>query len=321
MYTFYRRLKKVNEAYLPVIKTSGDCFSKLSPQVPGLESGEDIGVLEQLCHLRSLGNDEILKVKNVNANVSEPVPPELEIITIDENQADGRSFGYNDTNVFNRILSKYNKYCCFAFKDNHVRKRNSRKKSAPLYTVKAECAKRGCPVTATIKEFDKSDMLNIAFEGNVIHPIGEYKARRRIEKEKEDLDFVLEGNTNSKTLYLYNKNMENIDGDSFGTGNLTGAGVTPNSIHVAASRVRKKHNTMDGIINDVLRIQSQLEEDDRLNNGKNSRKMFGYVHYPSISGSGIQIRLTDEALIRLYHFLTHHYTSTQQELLFRQYHG
>ena len=26
LYTFYRRLKKVNEAYLPVIKTSGDCF-------------------------------------------------------------------------------------------------------------------------------------------------------------------------------------------------------------------------------------------------------------------------------------------------------
>ena len=31
--------------------------------------------------------------------------------------------------------------------------------------------------------------------------------------------------------------------------------------------------------------------------------MFGYVHYPSISGSGIQITLTDEALIRLYHLV------------------
>ena len=178
-------------------------------------------------------------MKNVNANVSETVPPEHEILSIDENQADGLSFGYNYTNAFNKTLSKYNKYCSFAFKYNHVRKRNSRKKSAPLYTVKAECAIRGCPVTATNKEFDKSDMLNIAFEGNVIHPIGEYKARRRIDKEKADLDFELEDNPNRKTIYLYNKNMENIDGDSFGAGNLTGAGVTPNSIHVAASRLRK----------------------------------------------------------------------------------
>ena len=30
--------------------------------------------------------------------------------------------------------------------------------------------------------------------------------------------------------------MGNIDGDSFGAVNLTGAGVTPNSIHVATSR-------------------------------------------------------------------------------------
>ena len=242
-------------------------------------------------------------MKNVNANVSETVPPEHEILSIDENQADGLSFGYNYTNAFNKTLSKYNKYCSFAFKYNHVRKRNSRKKSAPLYTVRAECTITGCPVTATIKTFDKSDMLNIAIEGDVIHPIGEYKARRRIDKEKADLDFELEDNPNRKTIYLYNKNMENIDGDSFGAGNLTGAGGTPNSIHVAASRVRKRHNSMDGITNDVLRIQSQLEEDDRLNDGKNRRKVFGFVHYPSISSSGIQITLTDKALIRLYHLV------------------
>ena len=30
LYTFFRRLKKGNEPYLPVIKTSGDCFRKLS---------------------------------------------------------------------------------------------------------------------------------------------------------------------------------------------------------------------------------------------------------------------------------------------------
>ena len=102
--------------------------------------------------------------------------------------------------------------------------------------------------------------------------------------------------------------MGDIDGDSFGAGNLTGADVSPNSIRIIASRVRKKHNTIYyantqyyGLINDVLRMQSQLEEDGRLNDSNNSRKVFGYVHYPLISRSGIQITLTDEALIRLYH--------------------
>ena len=74
-------------------------------------------------------------MENVNGNVSEPVPPELEILPTYKNQAGRRSFGYNYTNVFNRILSKYNKYCCFAFKYNHVRKHNSRKKSARLYIL------------------------------------------------------------------------------------------------------------------------------------------------------------------------------------------
>ena len=35
LYTFYRRLKKGKEPYLPVIKTSRDCFRKLNPQVTG----------------------------------------------------------------------------------------------------------------------------------------------------------------------------------------------------------------------------------------------------------------------------------------------
>ena len=50
-------------------------------------------------------------------------------------------------------------------------------------------------------------------------------------------------------------------------------------------------------------MQFQFEEDDQLNNDKNSRKVFGYVHDPSISGSDIQITLAEEALMRLYHLV------------------
>ena len=67
-------------------------------------------------------------------------------------------------NVFNRTLSKHNKYCCFGFKNNHVPKHNSRKKSAPLYTVKAECVITRCLVTATNKKFDKI-LENINLDG------------------------------------------------------------------------------------------------------------------------------------------------------------
>ena len=59
------------------------------------------------------------------------------------------------------------------------------------------------------------------------------KAQRRIDKEKEDLDLALERNPNRNFfLSFYNKNMENIDGDSFGAGILTSTGVTNASIYV-----------------------------------------------------------------------------------------
>lgn len=81
------------------------------------------------------------------------------------NQTDGRLFRYKYTNVFDRTLSKHSEYCCFAFKYNHVPKHNSRKKSAPLYKVKAECATTRCPVTATNKTFDKTlENINLGGE-------------------------------------------------------------------------------------------------------------------------------------------------------------
>ena len=87
-----------------MIETNRDYFRKLSLQFSGLESYEDIGVLEQLCHLKILAKGEICKVKNVNGNVSKHPPPELEILRTEENQTDGRSFGCNY--VFNRIFLK-----------------------------------------------------------------------------------------------------------------------------------------------------------------------------------------------------------------------
>ena len=141
----------------------------------------------------------------------------------------------------------------------------------------------------------------INFRGDIEHTIGEYKSRRRIDDEKKALDSVFEAHSNTRPSTIFKKYLEATDGDSFGPGNLTGAGVTPYSIYLAASRVRSKHNSMEEIDDDVLKFQEQFEEDDKNEKSLIKKKVSGFVHCPSVSSCGIQIFLTDEALVRLYH--------------------
>ena len=172
--------------------------------------------------------------------------------------------------------------------------------------MKAECKISGCPVSATIQKIDNSEFMNINFRGDIVHPVEEYKSRRRIDDEKKALDSVLVAHPNTRPSSTFKKHLEAIDGDSFGAGSLTGAGVTPNSIHLAASRVRSKHKSMEGIHDDVLKLQKQFEEDSKDEKLLIKKKVPGFVHYPYFSCSGIHIFLTDEALVRLYHVVCPH---------------
>ena len=65
---------------------------------------------------------------------------------------------------------------------------------------------------------------------------------------------VFEAHTNTRPSTVFKKHLEPIDGDSFVVGNLTGAGVTPNSIHVPASIARSKYNNMERMHDDVLKL-------------------------------------------------------------------
>lgn len=74
---------------------------------------------------------------------------------------------------------------------------------------------------------------------------------------------MFEAHTNTRPSTIFKKHLEPIDGGSSGAGNLTGAGVTPNSIHVPASIACSKYNNMERIHDDVLKPQKQFEEDSK----------------------------------------------------------
>lgn len=71
---------------------------------------------------------------------------------------------------------------------------------------------------------------------------------------------------------------------------------------------------MEEIDDDVLKFQEQFEEDDKNEKSLIKKKVSGFVHCPSVSSCGIQIFLTDEALVRLYHVvcLVYHCTLVLQ---------
>ena len=117
---------------------------------------------------------------------------------------------------------------------------------------------------------------------------------------------MFEAHPNTRPSTIFKKHLEAIDGDSFGAGYLTGAGITPNSIQMAASRVRSKHSSMGGIHDDFLKLQKQFEEDNKGKRSLIKRKVPSFVRYPSVSSSSIQIFLTDEVLVRLYHVVCPH---------------
>ena len=251
LYSFYRKLTS-EETRKSISLNNKNCQNFLKSSMES--DDENMDILQQLSGTKCLGDGETLLLRNLEKAILEPVPEELSLVPIDKNNEAEHCFGYNYTNVFNKVLSKHDKYCCFSFKYNHIRKENSRKKSTPKFEIKAKSTKSGCPVSATIQKFDNSEFMNINLRGDIVHPIGKYKSRRRIDDKKKVLDSVFEAHPNARPSTIFKKRLEAIDGDSFGAGNLTVAGVTPNSIHVAASRVRSKHNSMEGIHDNVLKL-------------------------------------------------------------------
>ena len=77
------------------------------------------------------------------------------------------------TNVVSNLLAKFNKYFCFKFFYNCVKKNNSRKWRSPKFTVKAKCMMEGCPVVAKNQQWFSDEIhleekVTIQFDGAFI---------------------------------------------------------------------------------------------------------------------------------------------------------
>ena len=150
---------------------------------------EGLNVLKLLGKTKSFGDGNVIRAKNANITIKTEVPPELEDMEIVETNKGELAFEYSYTNVFSKILMKFNQLCCFKFTYNYLKKVKTRKWRLSRFTVNAKCMMDHCPVEAKIQQFylDKSTLenkLTIYFGGDVYNKVGKLKSRRIIDNEK-----------------------------------------------------------------------------------------------------------------------------------------
>ena len=115
---------------------------------------------------------------------------DLEITKIHTKQGFHLALGHNYTNYFSLILKKYNNMNSFRFARNLIRRKDSRKKRAPISTVEAQCQMKNCPMKATLQQLFNCNntfkgFLTISFHGDVCHQPGDFQLRRIIDEEKK----------------------------------------------------------------------------------------------------------------------------------------
>ena len=132
----YRRLKDDSIANEPA-----DPFERA-----GLKA-EDLSILTR-GHLSKSGN---FKASLVTSIVTTRLPDNwknLPVIAIGQHHR----YGYGWTNLLNKVVAVYNPYCTYAYKRNHIKKINSRKKNFPYFKGTAVCSRGecNCQLTAEI---------------------------------------------------------------------------------------------------------------------------------------------------------------------------
>ena len=106
------------------------------------------------------------------------IPKNVQNLEIVETNNGDLAFGYDYTNLLANLLAKLNKYCCFRFFFNYVKKKNSRKWRSPKFSVKAKCMMKGYPVVAKVKQLlshenTLEERLTIQFDGDIYHKLGD----------------------------------------------------------------------------------------------------------------------------------------------------
>ena len=92
-----------------------------------------------------------------------------------------------------------------------------------------------------------------------------------------------------KPSTLYRKKIADIEKRSFAGGNRTGAGRSLKSFQNISSKTE---------------LQKELIYLDKKQFDNKKRKLYGYIYYPFIPHSRISITLTDESLVKFYHFVS-----------------
>ena len=85
------------------------------------------------------------------------------------------------------------------------------------------------------------------------------------------------------------------------SGNRTALGKTISTIQTISSRARKVVTSLSGISDRIRKLQENIVEMER--KLTNKEVSYGYIQYPSISISGMQLLLFDEGLVRLFHLI------------------
>ena len=127
-----------------------------------------------------------------NSHIKVPIPEGFHKLNVEEVfTANGshRAFGYNYTNYFCDLISKYNDLCCYKFTRNFIRHDFSRKKRTPKFTVEAICQMKDCTSKVTIQQLvnfqgDLDNQLTIIFCGEIRHRKGDFQARRIIKRRE-----------------------------------------------------------------------------------------------------------------------------------------
>ena len=77
--------------------------------------------------------------------------------------------------------------------------------------------------------------------------------------------------------------------------------MTKSVLQNISSNVHRKYTSAANLNTDILELQEKyIKNYNELNVNKN-QKLYRYIHFPSISHSGIHISLFDEGLVRFYH--------------------
>eukprot|EP00795_Rhopilema_esculentum_P003136 gene3136-1441_t len=260
---------------------------------------EDFGLSEKLASLLTgsdiTGRKEFKKKMDGVKRVMplDPVWRNLEIKTL---KGGSRRFAGEWTAFFSKMIEKFNPFCVFAFKHNHIKNEASRKKKSPFFKASGFCTIKKCKCNVLLCiESEHSKDINIDFRGDAVHDASNLRARRMTGTERNNLKDVFR-ETSSKPSGLYRQKLKEITADAYSAGNRSGCGVSAKAFqHISAeakalesdaSIVAEKIRASDKKIRDYNRVhfKSMMEK----------QTILGFVQSNDVTNDSLCVVLFDE---------------------------